>query len=394
MMNPRFKPLFTPFTLNNGVTINNRLVVAPMTHYASNADGSISEEERAFLDGRAQGFGMFIAAATLVAQGGKAFVGQPEAIGDEDLPSLRILADIIKTQGAKAILQIHHGGRLALAGIQEGHDMVAPSAGAGMRAMTGTGDEIDADGVRELTGEEIKDLIKAFATATDLAIRAGFDGVEIHGANNYLIQQFYSAESNRRTDEWGGSRENRMRFPLAVIDAVAAVKQQHKRDDFILGYRFSPEEPGELGLTMDDTFALVDELVKKPLQYLHVSLWDFYKHARRGADTNLTRMQLLHERINGKLPFIGVGSLFTADQVEQAFDTGWAEFIAVGKTVMMNPNFVPLIKAGREDEIVTAIDPHKEDRYRIPENLWAQNMQRLSYLPPVKDDDSWQSVDI
>ena len=380
-MNPKYAPLFQPYTLNNGVTIKNRFTVAPMTHFASHEDGSISDEERHFLTDRFDGFGLIIAAATLVSPEGKAFVGQPEAIGEKDLPSLREVVRIAKQQGATAVLQIHHGGHLSLPELLKGREMVAPSAD-------------EKSGARALTDEEIRNLISAFANAAHLAIQAGFDGVEIHGANNYLIQQFVSGESNRRTDQWGGSIENRLRFPLAIVDAVTAVRQQYATDEFIVGYRFSPEEPGEQGLTMKDTFALIDALVEKPLQYLHVSLWDFYKKARRGADTTMTRMQLLHERINGKLPLIGIGNLFTADQILQAYQTGWAEFIATGKTVMMNPDLIRLIASGQEDKIVTAIDPHKEDRYRIPDNLWNQNMQRLSYLPPVKDDHNWQSPDI
>ena len=380
-MNPKYAPLFQPYTLNNGVTIKNRFTVAPMTHFASHEDGSISDEERHFLTDRFDGFGLFIAAATLVSPEGKAFVGQPEAIGEKDLPSLREVVRIAKQQGATAVLQIHHGGHLSLPELLKGREMVAPSAD-------------EKSGARALTDEEIRNLISAFANAAHLAIQAGFDGVEIHGANNYLIQQFVSGESNRRTDQWGGSIENRLRFPLAIVDAVTAVRQQYATDEFIVGYRFSPEEPGEQGLTMKDTFALIDALVEKPLQYLHVSLWDFYKKARRGADTTMTRMQLLHERINGKLPLIGIGNLFTADQILQAYQTGWAEFIATGKTVMMNPDLIRLIASDQEDKIVTAIDPHKEDRYRIPDNLWNQNMQRLSYLPPVKDDHNWQSPDI
>lgn len=380
-MNPEYAPLFKSYTLNNGVTVKNRLTVAPMTHFASNEDGSISDEERLFLQGRAEGFGTFITAATLVSPEGKAFIGQPEAVGDKDLPSLREVAGIIKGQGAKAILQIHHGGNLSLKELLGGKDVVAPSAD-------------EKSGARALTEDEITGLIAAFGNATRLAIQAGFDGVEIHGANNYLIQQFYSAQTNLRNDQWGGSQKNRMRFPLAVVDAVAAAKKNYGSDDFILGYRFSPEEPGERGLTMADTFALIDGLVEKPLQYLHVSLWDFYKKARRGADTSLTRMQLLHQRIGGKLPLMGVGNLFTANQILEASLTGWAEFIAVGKTVMMNPDLAELIISGREDEIITAIDPDKADHYRIPANLWAQNMQKMSYLPPVKDDKNWQSPDI
>ncbi|MGR3807329.1 NADH-dependent flavin oxidoreductase [Pasteurella testudinis] len=380
-MNPKYNPLFQPYTLNNGVEIKNRLTVAPMTHYASNPDGSTSAEELAFLQGRAQNFGLFITAATLVSPEGKAFVGQPYAISERDLPSLKCVAQTIQAQGAKAILQIHHGGQLAVHDLLGGADVVAPCANPQRHA-------------RALNEEEIPALIQAFANAADLAIQAGFDGVEIHGANNYLIQQFFSAATNRRQDQWGGSLENRLRFPLAVVDAVNAVKVRSGRDDFIIGYRFSPEEPGENGLTMQDTFALIDALVQKPLQYLHVSLWDFYKNVRRGADTALTRMQLLHQRIGGKLPLIGVGRLFTADQILAAYQTGWAEFIAVGKAVMMNPDLATLIADGHEAEIVSEIDPNRADRYRIPSNLWAQNMQHLAYLPPVKGNSEWQAVDI
>ena len=380
-MNSKYTPLFQPYTLNNGIEIKNRLVVAPMTHYASNPDGSVSEEELAFLQRRAQNFGLFITAATLVSPEGKAFPGQPYAISAADLPSLKTVAKTLQDQGAKAILQIHHGGQLALKNLIGDADVVAASANLQRQA-------------RALSETEIEAIIAAFANATELAIQAGFDGVEIHGANNYLIQQFFSAETNRRNDQWGGSLENRLRFPLAVIDAVSTVKVRSGRNDFILGYRFSPEEPGGNGLTMQDTFALIDALVEKPLQYLHVSLWDFYKKARRGADSTLTRMQLIHRRINGKLPLIGVGNLFTADQILAAYQTGWAEFIAMGKSVLINPDLATLIANGEESKIATEIDPDRNDYYRIPTNLWAQNMRHLAYLPPVKGNNEWKAVDI
>ena len=381
-MNPKYAPLFQSHTLNNGVEIRNRLVVAPMTHWASRPDGSISDDERLFLRDRFRGFGLFIAAATLVSPEGKAFIGQPEAIGPEDLPSLCEVAQIAHEQGAKAILQIHHGGSKAMSDLLGSADKVAPS-------------DDTASGSRALTDAEIRKLVDAFANAAGLAIQAGFDGVEIHGANGYLVQQFFSAQSNRRNDDWGGSLEKRLRFPLAVVDAVVdTVRNKHRRDDFIIGYRFSPEEPGDNGLTMLDAFALIDALVHKPLQYLHVSLWDFYKKARRGANTELSRIRLIHERIGGKLPLIGVGNLFTADQILAAYQTGWAEFIALGKTVMINPDLVELIENDREADIVTELDPDKADRYRIPPVLWAQNLRGLAYLPPLKGNKDWQPVDI
>lgn len=380
-MNPKYTPLFQPYTLNNGVVVKNRLAVAPMTHWASHDDGSISAEERRFLQNRFEGFGLFISAATLVSPEGKAFGGQPEAVGTEHLPSLKEVAQIAHEQGAKAVLQLHHGGTKAMADLLEGAGKVAPSDDA-------------ESGSRALTDPEIRALIDAFARATELALQAGFDGVEIHGANGYLIQQFVSAQSNRRDDEWGGSLANRLRFPLAVVDAIDAVRRKYNRPDFIVGYRFSPEEGGDNGLTMQDTFALIDAMVQKPLQYLHVSLWDFYKKARRGADTNLTRIEQIHQRIGGKLPLIGVGNLFSAEQILAAYQTGWAEFIALGKTVLLNPDLAELIDSGREAEIVCELDPDKADRYRIPERLWQRCLTGLAYLPPIKGSTDWQPVDI
>lgn len=380
-MNPKYAPLFQTYTLNNGVTIKNRLAVAPMTHFGSQADGLISDQERTFLSNRAGDMGMFITAATLVQKDGKAFHGQPEATGEHCLDSLKETAQILQQQGAKAILQIHHGGSKAIDDLLDGLDKISASAS-------------EAEHAREATAEEVEALIASYAQAADLALRAGFDGVEIHGANGYLIQQFYSAQSNRRNDQWGGSLENRMRFPLAVVDAVAAVREKHQRNDFIIGYRFSPEEAGEDGLTMTETAALIDALVQKPLQYLHVSLWEFDKKIRRGGDTAQTRMQFIHDRINGKLPLIGVGNLFTADDILVAFETGWAEFIALGKTVMINPHIATQIREGREAEIETQLDPARADHYGLPDTLWGfASRGTQSWLPPVKGAE-WKPMDI
>lgn len=380
-MNPKYAPLFQTYTLNNGVTIKNRLVVAPMTHFGSQADGLISDQERTFLSNRAGDMGLFITAATLVQKDGKAFHGQPEATSEHCLDSLKETAQILQQQGAKAILQIHHGGSKAMDDLLDGLDKISASAS-------------EAEHAREATTEEVEALIASYAQAADLALRAGFDGVEIHGANAYLIQQFYSAQSNRRNDQWGGSLENRMRFPLAVVDAVVAVREKHQCNDFIIGYRFSPEEPGDDGLTMIETGALIDALVQKPLQYLHVSLWEFDKKIRRGGDTAQTRMQFIHERINGKLPLIGVGNLFTADQILAAYETGWAEFIALGKTVMINPHIATQIREGREDEIETQLDPTRADHYGLPDTLWGfASSGTQSWLPPVKGAE-WKPMDI
>lgn len=379
-MKSKYQNLFQPFELNNGVGIKNRLAIAPMTHFASHSDGTLSDQERVFIGNRAADIGLFICAATLVQDGGKTFAGQPEATDEHCLAGLQETAKIIQNQGAKAILQIHHGGTQAVAELN-------------MRGKIGASDD-EANGTRAATAEEVQSLIDAFANAADLALRAGFDGVEIHGANGYLIQQFYSAQSNRRDDEWGGSREKRMRFPLAVVDAVNAVKAKHGKNEFIVGYRFSPEEAGSNGLTMEDCLVLVDALCGKPLQYLHISLHEFGKKARRGADTSKTRMELVHEKINGRLPLIGVGSLLSGEQVAAAFESGWTEFVAMGKLSMINPNIGTLLREGNDAAIVSQLDPEKADRYGIPDLLWSLCQQGGAWLPPLKGSTDWKPMDI
>lgn len=271
-------------------------------------------------------------------------------------------------QGAKIVAQIAHVGSRANPLMTRGLGAVAPSA---------------YGRVREMSSDEVAQMVQHFAHAAELALDAGLDGVEIHGANGWLIQQFVSAATNLRQDQWGGSRENRFRFPLAVIDAIDEMRRRKNRPDFIIGYRFSPEEPGTDGLTMADTLALVDALAAKPLQYLHVSLWDFYKKARRDGNDEY-RMKLIHQRINGRLPFIGVGKLYTADDIAQAWEAGWAEFIALGKTVMLNPDLIELIANGREAEIHTHFDWQQTDRYRYTPAMLAGTRQGMDFYPPAK----------
>ena len=376
--------LFTPYTLPNGVEIKNRLVVAPMTHWGADVrTGALTEEERNFLKGRAEGFGMFIQAATLVATGGKSFAGEPHAISEADLPSLKERAHIIQEQGAKTILQLHHGGFTALDDLLDGMDKIGPSDARDM-TVPEQAPQGNKTGTRAATEEEIEGLIHAFAHAASLAIEAGFDGVEIHGANGYLLQQFYSEASNRRTDKWGGTREKRMRFPLAVLDAVLEARKESGRNDFIVGYRFSPEEPWDDGLTMDDTLALIDELKKRNLDYLHVSLHDFFAMARRGGKPGVERIRQIHERIDGPVPLIGVGGLVTGEKIEQASTSGWAEFIAVGKAVMANKNLAILLKEGNLSQIKTEVDPAHKEYYGFPSYLWKLEEMGLSFLPPLK----------
>ena len=196
-MNKKYEKLFETVTLPNGVELKNRFVLAPLTHISSNDDGTISDVEIPYIEKRSKDVGLAINAASNVNDIGKAFPGQPSVAHDSDIEGLKRLAQAMKKNGAKALVQIHHGGAQALANLTPNGDVVAPSP----ITLKSFGQQHEHD-AREITPKEIEQTIKDFGEATRRVIEAGFDGVEIHGANHYLIHQFVSPYYNRRNDEW------------------------------------------------------------------------------------------------------------------------------------------------------------------------------------------------
>lgn len=374
-MDENYKPLFDSFSFPNGVSLKNRVVMAPMTNFSSNDDGTVTDAEVKYYARRSKGVSMVVTACTYVTRDGKGFKGEFGADTDEMIPSLRKLASAIKAEGAKAVLQIFHGGRECPPELVPDGDIVSASAVQTERNS--------AKAPRELTGNEIEKIISAFGETTRRAIQAGFDGVEIHGANGYLIQQFFSPHSNRREDQWGGSLEKRMAFPLAVIDKVKKVTAEHAREPFIVGYRFSPEEPEEPGITMADTLELIDALAAKNLDYLHVSLNDFWSKPRRGVDDDRSRMEIIHERVGNKVPVIGVGSLYSAEDVIKAFETG-VPLLALGRELIIDPDWVEKVETGRENEIEMKLDTGAQSRLVVPDPLWQAIVNTPGWFPGVQ----------
>ncbi|MGV2940219.1 NADH-dependent flavin oxidoreductase [Mesobacillus sp. LC4] len=374
-MNDKYQPLFDSFTFKNGINLKNRLVMAPMTNFSSNEDGTVTDEEVNYYVRRSKGVSMVVTACTYVTRNGKGFHGEFGADTDEMIPSLKKLATAIKAEGAKAVLQIFHGGRECPPELVPNGDIVSASDVQSERNS--------AKAPRALTGEEVQHIIAAFGETTRRAIEAGFDGVEIHGANGYLIQQFFSPHSNRRDDQWGGSLAKRMAFPLAVVDEVKKVTAKHAKEPFIIGYRFSPEEPEEPGITMADTLQLIDALAEKDLDYLHVSLNDFWSKPRRGVDDDRSRMEIIHERVGSKVPVIGVGSLYSADDVIKAFETG-VPLLALGRELIIDPDWVEKVETGRENEIETKIDPGAQARLVVPEPLWQAIINTPGWFPGIQ----------
>ncbi|MFC5470482.1 NADH-dependent flavin oxidoreductase [Cohnella suwonensis] len=375
-MKPDYEPLFEDLTLRSGVRLKNRLAMAPMTTMSANPDDSVSDAEIRYYSRRSGGVGMVITACAYVSSNGKGFPGEISVHDDTYIPGLKRLAAAIKEKGAKAVLQIFHGGRMSPAEFVPDGDVVSasevpPAQGVGLGTMKSP---------RPLANEEIEGVIREFGEATRRAVEAGFDGVEIHGANGYLLQQFFSPYTNRREDRWGGSVENRLRFPLAIVDEVKRTVQAHAGAPFLVGYRFSPEEPETPGITMAETFVLIDALADKGLDYLHVSLNDFWAAPRRGTEDTRSRMEIIQDRVVAKVPVMGVGAIRTPDEAAKALRTG-VSLIAIGRELVVDPDWAEKTMEGREAEIATTLTKDDQQKLVVPDPLWQTILHVPGWFP-------------
>lgn len=370
-MNPKYQPIMEPYRFKNGVEVKNRAVLAPMTISYSRQDGTISDDVIAYYESRTNGVGMAVTGSAIVTSSGKVFGGEIAADHDDRIPSLQRLAAAMKKRGAKAILQIFHGGREGLPEAVPNGEIVSASA------IAKEGQSVIP---RALEEQEILEIIRAFGASTRRAIEAGFDGVEIHGANRFLIQQFFSPYTNRRDDRWGGDLDKRMAFPLAVVDEVNRVVAEHAKRPFLVGHRFSPEEEMTPGITMADTLKLVDALANKNLDYLHVSLMDFWSMPRRGVEDNRSRMEMIYELAGQRVPVIGVGSIRTPDEALRALQSG-VPLIALGRELIIDPDWVEKVTQGREDEIRTEITLDDQEKLGIADPLWHKIVHTPGWFP-------------
>lgn len=300
--------------------------MAPMTTWSSNPDLTVSNEELKYYHARAKNVDYVITACTFLKRNQQSFYGQFFAGDDSYLNSLRSLSDAIHDGGAKAILQIHSPGRMVSPEMQMNPDIDVVSASP-VRA--------DRDGYktpRELNVEEIEEIITSYYNATIRAISAGFDGLEIHGANTYLPQQFVSPLTNRRKDEFGVDRHL---FVKKLLRSVEKARHDAHAPDFIIGYRFSPEEREDGGLRLDHTLALLDDLCSTGIDYLHVSLERF---DRTSYFSDVVVATVILERIAGRKPLVGVGKIRSTDDVRSAFDLGY-DHVALGTTLLLNPDW-------------------------------------------------------
>jgi 2,4-dienoyl-CoA reductase-like NADH-dependent reductase (Old Yellow Enzyme family) len=357
--------LFESFAFAKGLTLRNLIVMAPMTTWSGNADGTISDEELAYYRRRGTGVGLVITGCTHVMPNGIGFTGEFAAYDDSFTPSLRRLAEAAKSGGAPAILQIFHAGNKAVPELVPNSDVVGASALKAAPGPFNSGEALP----RALSRAEIFDVVVGFGEATRRAIEAGFDGIELHGAHGFLIQNFFSPLFNQRDDEWGGPLEKRMRFPIAVVNEVKRIIDVHAKRPFLLGYRISPEESDEGGLRIKDTYELIDRLVVAGVDYMHVSLSSVLQATPIDNADDRRTAELIVERVAGGVPVVAAGQIRSLEQAETALELGLS-LVAVGQGLVMNPDWVELALSDRGDQIDTALRTSRIPEIMLPAKLW------------------------
>ncbi len=327
------------------VRIRNRIVMPAMGTNFTGTDGMVSDRNlRYYLERARGGVGLIIAEAVFVHQSAKHRTNGIGASEDRFIPGLRRLAEVIKHEGAIPAIQLIHNGRL-MSSKSSGVPVLAPSAVP--HRMTG---EVP----REMTLDDINLMIECFAAAAARVAEAGFEVVEIHGAHGYLLQQFLSPYSNRRTDEYGGPFENRAKFPLAVVRAV----RERLGHALPIIYRLSATEFMQGGLTVEDMSNFARRLEAEGIDALHVSVGinetDFTIgqviqpiYYQPGNLAKYARAIKMHVSV----PVIAVGRINSPEVAEAILACGDADFVATGRALFADPHWPRKAQEGRPEDI-------------------------------------------
>ncbi|MEN3944074.1 alkene reductase [Prosthecobacter sp. SYSU 5D2] len=339
--------LFTPLTLG-GIELPNRILMAPLTRCRADADHVPTDLMVEYYTQRASA-GLIIAEATMVMEGNSAFAGrEPGIYSDAQIVAWRKVTDAVHAQGGRIFLQLWHGGRACHPYFNDGATPVSasPLPITNDEAHTPEGKKPYAT-PRELADDELPAIVEGFRKAALNAKVAGFDGVEIHGANGYLLDQFLRDGSNKRGGEYGGPVESRARLLLEVVDAAISVWGIG-----LVGVRLSPlnsynsmEDSDPAGLTA----YVATQLQQRGIAYLHLMRADFFG-VQQGDMVSIAR-----DCFKGSL----IGNMgYTPEEAEQAVAEGILDGVAFGHHYISNPDLVERIQAG-----VTLVEPDASTFY-------------------------------
>ncbi len=338
----QFSKLLEPGFIKN-TQIKNRVSMAPMERCYANMDGSVTQMYIDYMAERARnGVGMMAVESTYVDALGRGRLYQLGLHDDRLVPSHKRLTDAVHKHGTKIAAELQHSGRQTTATVT-GFQPVGPSA----VPCEPTGGDLP----RELTLDEIKELIRRFAEAARRAKDAGYDMVTIHGAHGYIINAFASAYSNKRTDDYGGTLEKRMRFPLEVYAAVRAVVG----DDYPVGYRMSADEFVDGGLTLDDTKIIAKNLEDAGIDYLDVSAGLYESTPMMCAPMDMPLGYLTHLAAAIKevveIPIIATGRINDMVLAERILENNQADFVHMVRAFHADPEILVKSQKGQMDDI-------------------------------------------
>ena len=361
----KYKKLFAPLLFANGSSLKNRIVMSPMTTWSSNEDFTISDEEVEYYKKRVNGVGLVITGCTHVTANGIGFTHEFAGYDDTFVPSLKKLANAAKSGGATAILQMFHAGNKAIPRLIPDGEVVSASTVSSGPIVLFEKENFP----KELSENEIQQIIKAFGETTTRAIEAGFDGVEIHGAHGFLLQNFISPFFNNRKDKWGCSLENRLRLSLEILREVKNIVLKYADRPFLIGYRISPEEFPQQTYGLPDTFVLMDKLIEEKIDYLHFSLFDAVD--QKPIDSEFSKEPIsvaLNNYVNSRVPVLVAGGITTPAMAHQVVDYG-ISMVAIGRTLIVNPDWVELTQNGEEGKITLILKQETVKEKKIPSKL-------------------------
>ncbi|EGU61725.1 NADH:flavin oxidoreductase/NADH oxidase [Vibrio nigripulchritudo ATCC 27043] len=328
--------LFESFQLNSEITLQNRILMAPLTRCMADDDLVPTDEMAAYYGRRARS-GLIIAEATIIRPDGQGYPNTPGIFSPEQIQGWRKVTDAVHANGGKIFLQLWHTGRVSHPHFWNGEHALAPSAvrvdGSVPRMR-----ELSYVTPKPVTKDEVAQLVEDYAQAAANSIDAGFDGVEIHGANGYLIDQFLHYSSNTRDDEFGGNAANMVRFPLEVVDAITARIGAERTALRVSPAAYFNMDADNRDREVFDLF--LSELDKRHLAYLHVGIFDDsaeYDYLD-GTPTSYLRKHY-------KQTLVGNGG-YSAESGSHAIAEDKFDLLAIGRPFIANPDFVERVEKG------------------------------------------------
>lgn len=365
MIETTYSKLFKPVTLPNGIVLPNRFCMCPVTTNSSTREGFVTQEDIDYARRRSHSAPLQVTSAAYIEPYGQLFEYSFSIDDDRSIPGLTKLAEAMQQDGAHGIIQLAHAGRFSTQAIKDYGVSYGPSA---MELKTPIPHQVLA-----MSERKIRHVIQAYGDATRRAIKAGFSGVEISMAQRLLPQTFFSTFSNKRDDQYGADTlENRARLTLEIFKEVQRVIDEEAPDNFILGFRGTPEETrgDEVGYSIQEYLTLLDWVLEiANVQYFAVASWGKNIYLNKVRSQGNYHGQYINEvvqrHLSGRTVTMATGGINSPDKSLEALEHG--DMVGLSSVFVTEPDFVTKIEDGRAEDIDLGIDLDNIDELAIPQ---------------------------